>query len=53
MQQYADIYSLHSECLHTVASRWTFLLTLNHDARNHEFKKLNICAKLSSYVDSY
>jgi len=24
--------------LHTVASSWTFLLTLNHDARNHEFK---------------
>ena len=23
--------------LHTVASSWTFLLTLNHDARNHEF----------------
>jgi len=64
MQQYADIYSLHShsctpvllmlgamtpetckmsdcavnKCLHTVASSWTFLLTLNHDARNHEFK---------------
>ena len=44
MQQYADIYSLHSDCavnkcLHTVASSWTFLLTLNHDARNHELKK--------------
>jgi len=28
-----------NKCLHTVASNWTFLLTLNHDARNHEFKK--------------
>jgi len=27
-----------NKCLHTVASSWTFLLTLNHDARNHEFK---------------
>ena len=26
------------KCLHTVASSWTFLLTLIHDARNHEFK---------------
>jgi len=25
--------------LHTVPSSWTFLLTLNHDARNHELKK--------------
>ena len=41
MQQYADLYLLqsHSTCLHTVASSWTFLLTLNHDARNHVFKK--------------
>jgi len=29
-----------NKCLHTVASSWTFLLTLNHDARNHEFKIL-------------
>ena len=28
-----------NKCLHTVASSWTFLLTLNHDARNHELKK--------------
>jgi len=28
--------------LHIVASSWTFLLTLNHDARNHEFKKKSI-----------
>ena len=28
-----------NKCLHTVASSWTFLLTLNHDAWNHEFKK--------------
>jgi len=27
------------KCLHTVASSWTFLLTLIHDARNHELKK--------------
>jgi len=30
-----------NKCLHTVALSWTFLLTLNHDARNHEFKKNN------------
>jgi len=28
-----------NKCLHIVASSWTFLLTLNHDARNHELKK--------------
>jgi hypothetical protein len=28
-----------NKCLHTAASSWSFLLTLNHDARNHEFKK--------------
>ena len=28
-----------NKCLHTVASSWTFLLTLIHDARNHELKK--------------
>jgi hypothetical protein len=27
------------KCLRTVASSWIFLLTLNHDARNHEYKK--------------
>jgi hypothetical protein len=27
-----------NKCLHTDASSWSFLLTLNHDARNHEFK---------------
>jgi len=27
-----------NKCLHTVASSWTFLLTLNYDAWNHEFK---------------
>jgi len=27
-----------NKCLHIVASSWTFLLTLNHDARNREFK---------------
>jgi len=32
-----------NKCLHTVASSWTFLLTLNHDARNHEFKIKSIC----------
>ena len=28
-----------NKCLHIVASIWTFLLTLNHDAWNHELKK--------------
>ena len=28
-----------NKCLHIVVSRWTFLLTLNHGARNHESKK--------------
>jgi len=46
MQRYADIYLLqrHSysdvavnKYLHTVASSWTFLLTLKHDTRNHVF----------------
>jgi len=34
-----DMYSdvAVNKLLHTVASSWTFLLTLNHDARNHEF----------------
>ena len=36
MQQYADIYSLH-----TIASV-RFLFTLNYDARNHELKKTSI-----------
>jgi len=31
-----------NKCLHTVASSWTFLLTLIHDARNHEFKNCSI-----------
>ena len=31
-----------NKCLHIVASSWTFLLTLNHDARNQEFKKKHI-----------
>jgi len=24
--------------MHIVVSSWTFILTMNHDARNHEFK---------------
>jgi hypothetical protein len=27
-----------NKCLHIDASSWSFLLILNHDARNHEFK---------------
>ena len=64
MQQYADIYSLHShfavnKCLHTVASSWTFLLTLNHDARNHEFKNpfhhlgLNRCVRSPTNLSNW
>jgi len=30
-----------NKCLQNVASSWTLLLTLIHDARNHEFKKYN------------
>jgi hypothetical protein len=29
-----------NKCLRTDASSWSFLLILNHDARNHEFKIL-------------
>jgi hypothetical protein len=28
-----------NKCLRTVALSWIFLLTLNHDARNHKSKK--------------
>jgi len=28
--------------MHTVASSWTFLLTLNHDTRNRELKKSSL-----------
>jgi hypothetical protein len=47
MHQYADIYLLQCQTLHvsgvtarlrTDASSWSFLLILNHDAWNHEFK---------------
>jgi hypothetical protein len=47
MHQYADIYLLQRQTLHVLgvtapilrsASSWSFLLILNHDARNHEFK---------------
>jgi hypothetical protein len=31
-----------NKCPHTAASSWSLLLTLNHDARNHEFKKIDI-----------
>jgi len=56
MQQCADIYLLQSDfavnkCLHTVASSWTFLLTLIHDARNHEFKKKMWQDILLKYTD--
>jgi len=34
-----------NKCLHTVASSWTSLLTLNHDAWKHEFKK-----KIKNYL---
>ena len=39
-----------NKCLHTLASSWTFLLTLNHDARNHEFKKNKYALSLSEAV---
>jgi hypothetical protein len=29
-----------NKCVRTDASSWSFLLILNHDARNHEFKIL-------------
>ena len=41
-----------NKCLHTVASSWTFLLTLNHDARNHKLKKKN-CAPSWVYLEDY
>ena len=43
-----------NKCLHTVASSCTFLLTLNHDARNHELKKmlwdLSVCQKMCEFT---
>jgi hypothetical protein len=46
-----------NKCLRTDASSWSFLLILNHDARNHEFKilvnfKVVINTKFSSpYIE--
>ena len=39
-----------NKCLHIVASSWTFLLTLNHDARNHELKKNSVSICTGSLV---
>jgi hypothetical protein len=40
-----------NKCLHTVASSWTFLLTLIHDARDHELKKQKLVPLLIEVPD--
>jgi hypothetical protein len=39
-----------NKCLHTDASSWSFLLTMNHDARNHVFKKTPLSLESVSLI---